>query len=105
MGNVNNCLSNPFEYEEIKIRPERNVVTDKTLNNNNKNIPSRTYFYNKAKLDIINEEDIQETKSQVEKKPKDRSSLNQIKENNSLISTPKDIKLIENIKKLYSFIL
>ena len=97
MGNVNNCLSNPFEYEEIKLRPERNVVTNKTFNNfNSKNIYPRAYLYNKQKLDIINEEDIQETKSQLEKQPKDGSSLNKIKENNSLISTPKDIKLKEN---------
>jgi hypothetical protein len=48
MGNVNNCLSNPFEYEEIRIRPEQNIITDKTLNNpNSKNLPTRYYLVKK----------------------------------------------------------
>ena len=72
MGNVNNCLSNPYEYEVIQIRPEKNITTDKTFNNyNSKNISSKYYLYN-PNLDIINEEDIQETNSQNEKQPRDR---------------------------------
>ena len=73
MGNVNNCLSNPYEYEVIKIQPEKNFFTDKTFNNSNsKNISHKYYSYNKQNLDIINEEDIQETNSKYEKQPRDR---------------------------------
>ena len=85
MGNANNCLSNPYEYEVIKIMPEKNIITDKTFNNfHSRNNPSKYYSYNRQNLDIINEEDIPETNSNNEKQPRDRylhSSFNQNLEN------------------------
>ena len=74
MGNVNNCLSNPFEYDEVTIRPQQNVVTDKTFNNSNSNsFPSRQNLLNKRNLDIINEEEDQETYMNIDKTPKENS--------------------------------
>ena len=93
MGNVNNCLTNPFEYNEIKIRPEKNLVTDKTFNNYNND--QRNYFYNRQNLDIIKEEESQENISQLGKQPKDRSSFNQIRESDSFFTKPKDMKILE----------
>ena len=95
MGNVNNCLSNPFQYDGITIMPNNKTSNNRSYNN--KNIYPRYNYNNKPKLDIIHEEDFQETKSQVEKQPKDgplRSSFNQIKTNS--ISSPNDIKKMEN---------
>ena len=97
MGNVNNCLSNPFENEEIRIRPEKNLATDKTF----KNLKSRERYYsnNKKNLDIINEEENQETKSQLEKIQKEQfnTPMNyKIKQKSSKLSNPKDIKILEN---------
>ena len=99
MGNVNNCLSNPFEYEEITIRPQQNIITDKTVKHSKKkDFKSRSNLYNKQKLDIINEEEEQEPRMFVEKQ-KDSSMIsfnNSKKDNSSSISLPKDIKIMEN---------
>ena len=98
MGNSNNCIANPLEYEEIKLRPEKNISKNKSFNyHNSKNIPSSYFLFHNPKLDIINEEDIQEQKSNFEKQPKDsslRSSLIKKNDNSLVISTPKDIKII-----------
>ena len=95
MGNVNNCLSNPFEYDGTIIRPQYQTSINRAFNSKNNKI-SRQSNYNNPKLDIIHEENIQETKSQTEKQPKDgplRPSFNQISINP--IKSPNDIKIIE----------
>ena len=94
MGNVNNCLTNPFEYTEVTIRPEKNLVTDKTFNTY-KDYDQRKYLYGRKNLDIIKEEESLENYSQQGKQPEDRSSSNQIRENNSFFTKPKDMKLLE----------
>ena len=96
MGNINNCLSNPFQYDGVTIIPNNKFSNNKSCVNRNNNI-LRNNYYNNQKLDIIHEEDIQETKTQLEKQPEDRqlrSSFNQMKINQ--ISSPNDIKKIEN---------
>ena len=99
MGNVNNCLSNPFEYEEITIRPQQNIITDKTVKNSKKkDFKSRSNLYNRQKLDIINEEEEQEPRMYIDKQ-KDSSMIsmnNSKRDNSSIISVPKDIKIMEN---------
>lgn len=100
MGNVNNCLSNAFEFDEITVKPQQNLVTDKSLRGaKSKDLQSRYYLFNKEKLEIIDEEDNPESNIFIDKKPKNltqRSIVNTIKEECSLIATPKDIKILEN---------
>ena len=62
MGNVNNCLNEQFEFNEIKIRHNKNALNDKAFYNyNSKNNLQRNYLINKnkKKLDIIKEENIE----------------------------------------------
>jgi len=100
MGNVNNCLSNAFENEEISVKPQQNIVTDKSLRGaKSKDLQSRYYYFNKQKLEIIDEEDNPESNIFADKKPKDRtqrSIVSTIREECSLMPTPKEIKVIEN---------
>ena len=100
MGNVNNCLSNAFENEEITVKPQQNIVTDKSLRGaKSKDFQSRYYNFNKQNLEIIDEEDNPESNIFNERKPKDRtqrSIVSTIREECSLMPTPKEIKLIEN---------
>ena len=100
MGNVNNCLSNAFENEEITVRPQQNIVTDKSLRGaKSKDLQSRYYYFNKQNLEIIDEEDNPESNIFIERKPKDRtqrSIVSTIREECSLMPTPKEIKIIEN---------
>jgi hypothetical protein len=100
MGNVNNCLLNAFENEEITVKPQQNIVTDKSLRGaKSKDLQSRYYNFNKQNLEIIDEEDNPESNIFIERKPKDRtqrSIVSTIREECSLMPTPKEIKIIEN---------
>ena len=99
MGNVNNCFTNPFEYDEVTIRPQQNVITDKSFNNSNSNdYHSRQNIFNRRKLDIINEEEDQETNMNLDKTPKENSfpSIMISQKENTSITSPKDIKIMEN---------
>ena len=100
MGNVNNCLSNAFENDEITVNPQQNIVTDKSLRDTKfKDLQSRYYLFNKQKLEIIDEENNPESNIFMDMKPKDRtqrSIVSTIREECSLMATPKDIKMLEN---------
>ena len=100
MGNVNNCLSNAFENDEITVKPQQNIVTDKSLRGaKSKDLQSRYYYFNKQNLEIIDEEDNPESNIFIDRRPKDRtqrSIVSTIREECSLMPTPKDIKIIEN---------
>ena len=99
MGNVNNCLTNAFENDEIRVKPKQNVFTDKSMSSAKiKDLQSRYYLFNKH-LEMIDEEDNPQSNIFKEKKPIDRtqrSIVSTSREEISLIATPKDIKILEN---------
>ena len=101
MGNINNCLTNSIEYEEIKIRNGNNIIKNqlrnKLRNSNSKDVSLRYYLFNKKNLEIIDEEENPETNFIFENQPKDRCLHSMAKLiNENITSTPKDIKVIEN---------
>jgi len=99
MGNVNACLSNAFENKEISFKPQQNIVTDKSLRGEkSKDLQPRYYLFNQPNLEIIDELDNPESNLFRDKKLKDctqRSIVSTIREECSLMATPKDIKMLE----------
>jgi len=100
MGNANNGFTNIFDNEEQKVESQQNIVTKKSLRDENfKDAKSRNYLFNKQQLKIIDENDNPESNIFIDKKPKDRtqhSIVSTTKEDISLLATPKEIKILEN---------
>ena len=98
MGNVNTCLSNAFEFQEIKVRPLHNIITNKSLlGTNSEGLSTKFNLFDKQNLENIEEEEKPKIKILSGKKPKDRN-INSITNliNEESITTPKNIKIIEN---------
>ena len=97
MGNIHTCLSNAFEQKEIKMKPENNIVTDKTPRYGNaKSFPSKYHLFNRERLEIINEEENPECNTQTDKEPKDRSQKNITNEDNSKIKLQNSFPISDN---------
>ena len=100
MENVNMRLSNNFKKEKIRINPQQNIITDKSLRDaKSKGLQSKYYLFNNPNLEITDNEDNLNSNIFLEKEPKNYIHLPIVsskREECSLMTSPKDLKILEN---------